>query len=288
MMQRGIRRQLANKRHCCEEMRRTWVKTEDHYLSTYFKEYTARVIEESKQAAKEAQMHGKKPVVGKAEKPLDLSEALGSAGTGVNDFVATSLDWTAWRIPAWKRQDCIGWYYLAGLRRYTKTRIEIERAVKRAVEDYKQLDRFLETFGHKDKERMDVEALPREPTGKFWDIAQNEGAIALELIARCADEIKHVVPFHMHPANIEHHSGASASAARAAAAHLASLKRAAEPQGPQHSGTMASIPDEDPREEMDQDASHDQDADEIFEEIMEGAGGAFTPRVKVVDATFGA
>lgn len=215
VLQRGCRDCLALKRKRCDEMAKVWVRIEDRELSQFFREYAKHLVDESKEMAREAAMSATskkgrpQPLIAKSkrEQHLDIASVLEQNGVNSDQFVAASLDWRKMRIPPWKRREMIGWYYMRKLKQHVQDRKSMLSAVQTAVRNHKEMKVFLKQFGAEEGHEVEFGQAAgdvREHSStkpRFWEVHHDDN-IVLELIARCAHDLKGEVPFQLHPANM--------------------------------------------------------------------------------------
>jgi len=196
---------LITKKRRCDQMQKDWQRIEDHHLSSYFRLYAQKIMTEQKGKSNSETMspkrEGKKsrkggPVSPDGKQKQELLSLLESNG------LEDGFDWKQYRIPARDRRAVISRYYMISLRKRVRTENNFMTAVKKAVDDEKELMSFLRLFGASYSQAKSVGAVPvHVETSAPPSYSSLGEEAALQLIALSAQALCGVEPYQEHPAN---------------------------------------------------------------------------------------
>jgi len=222
VIQSHVRYFLATKAKRCEHIHQEWIRVEDGHLSTYFKAYVQKAMQE--QAVTIGKVRRKAvPNFVEAQQHRDFMKQL-QEGVEVGSLL---VEWRNYRIPTKERTALISRCYMALLRKQVQASKNLVGMVRSAVQGERDLITFLRQLGASEAQANDghlrstlaVNEVGEHHRMAFWQLS--ESAI-LQLIALAAQLLlKGGHPhFAEHPANKDLPTQVSVRSRRASASVL--------------------------------------------------------------------
>lgn len=215
-LQRACRTFQSTKRRRTAAMEKEWQRVEDNQLSTYFKVFASKIMEDRKsEKEKEERIVTTSQQARKVKKTLterEQQEVIKYMEAGMKSG-SLSIDWKTFRIPVPQRRAVISRYYMQQLKKHVRDRDSVLLAVRKAVNAELELSQFLRLLGADESQIKDrsglrsglhdvrifseaEETMPRNV--EFYVFPEDT---ILSLISLTAQSLAHVDPFQDHPAN---------------------------------------------------------------------------------------
>jgi len=196
-VQRCVRTFFATRDKRIEVMNGDWKRMEENYLSSFFKLYAFRAMDERG----DPEANFSKPKTLMRTETSAVRAKLRMSKEETDRLVESSLDLKSLRIPARVRKGLLNRYYMIELHNHIRMREDMIRTVRHTMEHQKDVVAALALFGHtpSPSEMVAPQLSSLELVmAEFWHFKEET---VYELIAIAADHLQHDNPaFKEHPA----------------------------------------------------------------------------------------